>query len=314
VGVGVGVGVSAGEGEGAAQGGRAGAGFGVWLAAARPRTWAAAIGPIAVGTAAAGHEGAARPLLALGALVAVLLLQIGVNLANDAEDFERGADTAERLGPIRATQAGLLSGRAVKRAAVGCFLASSALGLALSVAGGPWILALGLVSVLFGYLYTGGPWPLAYHGLGDLLALTFFGLVAVTGTALLQAGRVPAVAWIAWVPVGALATAILVCNNLRDRHTDEKAGKRTLAVRIGAAATRAEYVLLLLAAFATPLVLWLSGRAGAPVLASWLALPAAIQPLRTVLHGDGRALNGALAGTARLELLFCLLFAGGLVW
>jgi 1,4-dihydroxy-2-naphthoate octaprenyltransferase len=267
-----------------------------------------------VGTAAAGHERAARPLLALGTLAAVLLLQIGVNLANDAEDFERGADTAERLGPVRATQAGLLPGRAVKRAALGCFLASSAIGLLLSLVGGPWILGLGLVSVLFGYLYTGGPWPLAYHGLGDLLALVFFGLVAVTGTALLQAGRVPAVAWLAWLPVGALATAILVCNNLRDRHTDAKAGKRTLAVRIGATATRAEYVLLLAAAFATPLLLWLSGRAGAGVLAAWLSLPAALPPLRTVLQGDGAALNGALAGTARLELLFCLLFAVGLAW
>ena len=289
-----------------------GSNLGVWVRAARPRTLVAGAAPIAVGTGVAAHAGAARPLLAAVAMLAVVVLQIGVNLANDAEDFERGADAPDRLGPTRVTQAGLLPARAVKRAAYACFVLAATLGVLLAIAGGPVILILGVVSVIFAYLYTGGPWPLAYHGLGDLLALVFFGLVAVTGTALLQAGHVPAVGWIAWVPVGALATGILVCNNLRDRHTDARAGKRTLAVRIGRTATRVEYTALVAASFAVPLVVWRAGLTGPWPLVAWLALPLAVPPLRLVLREDGAALNRALAATARLELVFCLLFAAGL--
>jgi 1,4-dihydroxy-2-naphthoate octaprenyltransferase len=265
-----------------------------------------------VGTGVAAHAAAAQTVLAALALVAVVILQVGVNLANDAEDFERGADAPDRLGPTRVTQAGLLPARAVKRAAYACFIAAATIGVLLALAGGWIILTLGVVSVIFAYLYTGGPWPLAYHGLGDVLALVFFGLVAVTGTAFLQAGRVPDVGWLAWVPVGALATGILVCNNLRDRHTDARAGKRTLAVRIGRTATQVEYVSLLVASFAVPVVLWRGGHTGPWPLIAWLALPLALPPLRVVLREDGAALNRALAATARLELVFCLLFAVGL--
>lgn len=286
--------------------------LGVWVRASRPRTLVAGAAPIAVGTGVAAHAGAARPVLAALAMLAVVILQVGVNLANDAEDYERGADAPDRLGPTRVTQAGLLPARAVKRGAYACFILAATIGVALAFVGGWIILTLGVVSVVFAYLYTGGPWPLAYHGLGDLLALVFFGLVAVTGTALLQAGHVPEVGWLAWLPVGALATGILVCNNLRDRHTDARAGKRTLAVRIGRRATQVEYVMLLAASFAVPMALWRAGYTGAWPLIAWLALPLAVPPLRVVLREDGAALNRALAGTARLELVFCLLFAVGL--
>lgn len=284
-----------------------------WLQAIRPRTLVAGAAPIAVGTAVAASVHELRPLRALTALASVIVLQIGVNLANDVEDFQRGADTADRLGPTRVTQAGLLSAEAVKRAALGCFAVAFLLGCMLALVGGWPILALGLISIVCGYLYTGGPRPLAYLGLGDALAMGFFGCVAVVGTALLQAGRVPALGWIAWVPVGCLATAILVVNNLRDRFTDARAGKRTLAVRIGAGATRAEYVALLATAFAVPAVLFALRITGPFPLVSWAAAPLALRPLRTVLREDGAILNRALGDTARLELVFCLLFAAGLL-
>lgn len=286
----------------------------VWLQAIRPRTLAAGAAPIAVGTAVAASAHAARPLRALSALAAVIVLQIGVNLANDVEDFERGADTADRVGPTRVTQAGLLPAAAVKRAARACFAAAFLIGCGLSIVGGARIFALGAVSIAFGYLYTGGPLPLAYLGLGDALAMGFFGCVAVVGTALLQAGRVPALGWIAWLPVGCLATAILVVNNLRDRFTDARAGKRTLAVRIGGGATRAEYALLVATAFAVPVALWRLHLTGPWPLLSWAAAPLAARPLRTVLREDGAPLNRALGETARLELVFCLLFALGIAF
>ncbi|GAC1607667.1 MAG: 1,4-dihydroxy-2-naphthoate polyprenyltransferase [Myxococcales bacterium] len=283
----------------------------VWLLAARPRTLTAAVAPVAVGSAAAAAAGSFRPCLALGALLSATLIQVGTNLANDYSDFKRGAD-AERVGPVRVTQGGLVAPARVKRAAVACFAGALVVGIALSAAGGPVIVAIGVLSIVAGYAYTGGPWPFGYHGLGDVFVLVFFGLVAVTGTAYLQAGTVPAAAWIAWVPVGCLCTNILVVNNLRDRNTDAKVGKRTPAVRIGVAGTRAEYVVLLVVSFATPALLWALGFAGPRVLLAWLSLPAAVAPLRLVLRGEGAALNPALGGSARLQLLFCLLLAAGM--
>jgi 1,4-dihydroxy-2-naphthoate octaprenyltransferase len=268
--------------------------------AARPRTLAASVAPVLVGTAVAAQIGKLRPVVALLALFSSLFIQIGTNLANDYSDFKRGADT-ERVGPQRVTQSGLVQPAQVKRAAWIAFAISMALGLALAAVAGWPIVIVGVVSIAAGWLYTGGPWPLGYHGLGDLFVLLFFGLVATCGTAYAQALTVPPQAWLAGAAIGALATAILVVNNLRDRHTDAKVGKNTLAVKLGPVFTRVEYVALLAAAFALPFFL------GRP----WplLALPLALQPLRRVLRDEGASLNPALGETARLQLVYAALLA-----
>ncbi len=268
--------------------------------AARPRTLAASVAPVLVGTAVAAQIGKLRPVVALLALFSSLFIQIGTNLANDYSDFKRGADK-ERVGPQRVTQSGLVQPAQVKRAAWIAFAISMALGLALAAVAGWPIVIVGVVSIASGWLYTGGPWPLGYHGLGDIFVLLFFGLVATCGTVYAQALAVPPQAWLAGAAIGALATAILVVNNLRDRHTDAKVGKNTLAVKLGPVFTRVEYVALLAAAFALPFFL------GRP----WplLALPLALRPLRRVLRDEGAALNPALGETARLQLVYAVLLA-----
>jgi len=284
-----------------------------WVMAFRPKTLSAAVAPVLVGTALAYASGHGRALPALAALVGALLIQIGTNLTNDYYDFKKGADTAERLGPKRVTQSGLIAPDTVLRAAVLAFALAMAVGVYLvAIAGWP-ILVAGVFSVLCGYAYTGGPYPLGYHGLGDLFVFVFFGLVAVGGTYFVQAGALAAPALVAAVPIGALGAAILAVNNLRDVSTDEKAGKRTLVVRLGVPAGRAEYVAMLGLAFITPLAFWIAGWARAPVLLGWLALPAAIPPLRRVLREGGAALNPALGETARLQLVFAVLFSVGLL-
>jgi len=285
-------------------------GLAVWVLAARPRTLTAAVTPVVVGTAVAASQGSFRPLPALAALLSAMSLQIGTNLANDYHDFERGADTAERVGPRRVTQSGLVPPRTVRAAAIGMFALAFAVGIYLTVAGGWPILVVGIASIAAGWAYTGGPWPLGYHGLGDAFVFVFFGLVAVTGTVYVQSHSVPAAAWIAAVPVGALATAILVVNNLRDIVTDAKAGKRTLATRIGVRRTRAQYVLLLALAFAAPFLLARAATSWA--LLPLAALPLAIPPLRAVLRRTGAALNPALGATARLQIVYGMLLAIGL--
>jgi len=278
-------------------------GLGVWLMAARPRTLSAAVSPVLVGTAIAHRAGALRPLPALLALLASLFIQIGTNFANDYSDFKRGAD-ANRLGPQRVTQSGLVAPGTVKLAAWIAFGISGVLGIGLAALSGWPVIAIGVASVAAGWLYTGGPWPLGYHGLGDLFVFVFFGLVATCGTAYAQALFVPREAWVAGAAVGSLATAILVVNNLRDRQTDAKVGKNTLAVKLGAAASRAQYVVLVVAPFALALLL---GTAW-PLLALLAAIPA----LRTVLGGEGAALNRGLGQTARLQILYSVLLAAGL--
>ena len=278
-------------------------GLGVWLMAARPRTLSAAVSPVLVGTAIAHRAGALRPLPALLALLASLFIQIGTNFANDYSDFKRGAD-ANRLGPARVTQSGLVAPGTVKLAAWIAFGISGVLGIGLAALSGWPVIAIGVASVAAGWLYTGGPWPLGYHGLGDLFVFVFFGLVATCGTAYAQALFVPREAWVAGAAVGSLATAILVVNNLRDRQTDAKVGKNTLAVKLGAAASRAQYVVVVVAPFALALLL---GTAW-PLLALLAAIPA----LRTVLREEGAALNRGLGQTARLQILYSVLLAAGL--
>lgn len=285
---------------------------GRWLMAIRPATLTAAAAPVLVGTAVAHAVGGFRPLPALAALAGALLLQIGANLANDLFDFQKGADTADRLGPTRVVQAGLISPAAVRNAMAFTFGLAFLVGVYLVWVAGPVIVVIGLLSIAAAIAYTGGPYPLGYNGLGDIAVFVFFGLAAVCGTTFVQAGYVPALAWVTSLPMGALATAILVVNNVRDLETDAAAGKRTLAVRLGRGGAVLEYAALLMSAYAVPLLLVLGGR-----LSGLALLPLATAPLAAVLFRRlrdqrGRALNPALAGTARLLFLFGALFALGI--
>lgn len=285
-----------------------------WWLAVRPATLTASASPVFVGTGAAWADGVFAAGPALAALLGASLLQVGANFANDVFDFERGADTADRLGPQRATQQGWITPRQMKRAMWLAFAAASLTGLYLTwVAGWP-VLALGLASIAAAYLYTGGPRPYGYLGLGDLSVFLFFGIGAVAGTYYVQALALSRLALLASLPIGALATAILVVNNLRDIETDARAGKRTLAVRLGDPATRAYFYLLLLVAYAVPLLMWWWNVAGVHVLLPWLSLPFAARLAARMRHDRGLALNGCLVRTARLEVVYGLLFALGLAW
>ncbi len=279
--------------------------LGIWLAAIRPATlWAGAV-PVGVGLAIASREATLSPLVGVMTLLSALLIQIGCNLVNDYADFATGADNEDRLGPARATQRGWLQASEVARGAALALGLALLGGLYLSTVGGWPILLLGVLSLVCAVAYTAGPFPLGYHGLGDLFVLLFFGLAAVIGTVWLQTGALNPLAVYAGLGVGALATAILVVNNLRDRHTDARAGKRTLAVRFGARAARVEYSALLALAYALPLV----GPAGWWL--TWLSLPLALSLVRALWREDGAALNPRLGGTARLELVYGLLLIIG---
>src|SRR5262245_43015328 len=284
-----------------------------WVAAARLRTLPAAIVPVIVGTAVVRACGAIAWGPALAALAGAIAIQIGTNFANDVFDAEKGADGADRIGPLRAVSAGLISAAAMKRAMIAAFAVASAFGLYLVASAGWPIVAIGIASIISGIAYTGGPWPLGYHGLGDVFVMVFFGFVAVCGTVFVQLHGVPALAWLAAVPVGAIATAVLVVNNVRDRETDVHAGKRTLAVRLGRRAGVIEYAALLAVAYAAPVaaVLWM-GRAPWALL-PLVTLPIALRLSRTLATTEGRPLNDCLTGTAKLLLLWGVLFAVGLV-
>lgn len=284
-----------------------------WVLAARPATLPAAAVPVVVGAAAAVSEGATfRPFVFAVTLVAALLIQIGTNFANDYSDFHRGADHEGRLGPTRVTQSGLISHATVRRGIIAAFGAAAVLGAYLAWVGGWPIIIIGLLSILCGLAYTGGPWPLGYHGLGDVFVFVFFGLVAVSGTAYLQAGTWSPFALALSVPIGLLITNILVVNNLRDLPTDPGAGKRTLAVRIGDRATRAQYALFTALAYLVPAALALTEPNRRWLLLSWITLPLGIAHVRRVLGGmSGRELNPMLKSTGQLLLAFGVLLALG---
>lgn len=286
----------------------------MWLLASRPATLPAAVVPVLVGTAVGAARAPLRLLPFVAALLGALLIQVATNFANDYSDFHRGADTPDRLGPTRVTQSGLLSPAQVRRAIVATFGLAVLVGLYLVWVGGWPILAIGVLSILAGLAYTGGPWPFGYHGLGDVFVFVFFGLVAVMGSAYLQTGDWGADALLASIPVGVLATNILVVNNLRDLPTDRVAGKGTLAVRIGAAATRAQYTALVAVAYLVPVVALAWRGASAWVLLPLLTLPVAAGLVRAVMRGTaGRELNPVLARSGRLHLLFGVLWAAGLL-
>jgi 1,4-dihydroxy-2-naphthoate octaprenyltransferase len=268
---------------------------------------------VIIGAGLAAYRGVFAPLPALAALVGALLIQIATNLANDYYDFLKGADTTARVGPVRVTQAGLIEPASVKRGMLLALAASLAVGVYLVWVGGWPIVAIGLTSLACAVAYTGGPFPLAYHGLGDLFVFVFFGLVAVSGTYYVQALAFPAEAFWAGAGVGALSTAILVVNNLRDIATDAAVGKRTLAVRIGDRGSQLEYLALLCVAAVVPAlgVLWFGWPL--PALGASLALALAAAPLRRVLSfREPRDLLPALGQTARLVALYGLVLGGAL--
>lgn len=280
-----------------------------WWIACRPKTLSAAAVPVAVGSAVAYRLGGFAWQPALAALVGALLLQIGSNFANDVFDFEKGADTHARLGPLRAVQAGLVTPRAMRRGMVLVFGLALLVGVYLTLVAGPVIVLIGLLSIASAILYTAGPYPLGYHGLGDVFVLIFFGFVAVCGTVFVQLNTVPALAIWAAIPVGSLATAILVVNNVRDRNTDVLANKRTLAVRFGSRAGQIEYLLLIVAAYLVPLLLMVQGELGMLAALPCSTLPWAVVLTRRVFRDRGALLNRSLVGTAQLLLVFGVLFA-----
>ncbi len=284
-----------------------------WLLASRVPTLPAAIAPVIVGTATAISLGSFRLAPFLAAMFAAVLIQIGTNLANDYFDFRKGADTAERLGPTRVTQSGLISPERVRLGMLLTFALSAMIGVYLIFVGGWPILVIGVCSIAAGVLYTGGPWPLGYNGLGDLFVFIFFGLVAVAGTTYLHTGNWPFAAFFNALPVGMLITAILVVNNLRDIETDRAAGKRTLAVILGRRNTQIEFAALVIGAYLLLPLGWLLG-----VLDIWFWLPAltltlAMPLLRLIFTQTGPALNPGLRDTARLNLWFSLLLSASLL-
>lgn len=280
-----------------------------WLVGIRPASLSASMVPVLVGTAAARAHHLDRPLAFLAALFASMVIQIGTNFANDAFDFRSGADTVDRLGPRRLVLSGAVSPGGALIGALVAFGLAALLGLYLISVGGWPILIIGVLSILSGLLYTGGPWPLGYHGLGDVFTFLFFGVLGVTGSAYLQTLSLSGTALLASVPVGFLITAILVVNNLRDIDTDRTVGKRTLAVRIGEPATRRQYRLLVLGSYVVPPIIWVvTGRAPLFLL-TWLTLPLAISNVRTVSYARGPALNLMLKRTGQLNLLFGLALA-----
>jgi 1,4-dihydroxy-2-naphthoate octaprenyltransferase len=285
-----------------------------WVVAARPKTLPAALAPVVVATALAATANQFALFPALAAALGALLLQILSNFANDYSDFFRGADTHERLGPVRVTSAGLISPSDLRKGMAVVIGLAGLVGLYLIYVGGWPILLVGIAAILGALAYTGGPFPFGYYGLGDFFVFLFFGVVAVCGTYYVQALSLSWPVFVASLAVGALVTAILVVNNYRDIDTDRRASKRTLAVRLGRQGARREYAALIGAAYLVAVVLWLGFDLGVLALLPWLTLPLAVRLIRTLWRAvDGPTLNKTLAGTARLALLYSLLLAAGIL-
>jgi 1,4-dihydroxy-2-naphthoate polyprenyltransferase len=282
--------------------------------AARPRTLPAAVAPVLVGTSLAITEGTFHALRFAAALLGAIFIQVGTNLSNDYSDARRGADTEDRLGPVRVTAGGLVPPKQVLTATYVSFGLAVLCGVYLIAVAGWVILAIGAASILAGVLYTGGPRPYGYEGLGEVFVFLFFGIVAVTGSYYAQVEHLEWEAFVLAVPVGLLAAAILVVNNVRDVPTDARVGKRTLAVRLGRRRARDLFAACVYGAFLVPPIVWLAGSFDAWLLLPWLALPLAVPLVRTVrAHDDGPTLNAALARSGMLQLVFCLLLSAGLL-
>ncbi|HKF77948.1 MAG TPA: 1,4-dihydroxy-2-naphthoate polyprenyltransferase [Candidatus Dormibacteraeota bacterium] len=284
----------------------------VWWLAARPATLAASVAPVLAGTAVAVHDGRVRTLPGLGALVVAVAIQVGTNYANDYSDFVRGADR-RRVGPLRAASSGVVRPGHVRCAAVAAFGVAAVVGLAVSVVTSPALALLGALAVAAGWLYTGGPRPYGYAGLGELFVFVFFGLLATAGTAYVHELRVPPAAWAAGCATGAVACAILALNNLRDREGDAQAGKRTLAVRLGAGPTRAMIAAFLAVPLASPLVAIAAGWAPAWTALTLLSAPLAFAAVRASASTTPPVLVAGLKRAAEMELCWALLWTLGLL-
>jgi 1,4-dihydroxy-2-naphthoate octaprenyltransferase len=286
----------------------------IWVEAARPRTLPAAVAPVVVGSGLAVRDGVFDAAAAALCLAFALLIQIGTNFANDYFDFMRGADTPQRVGPRRAVAAGLVRPGTMKRATAVIFATAFLVGLSLIRWGGPWLLVVGISSIVCGIAYTGGPWPLAYHGLGDIFVFVFFGLVAVGVTYFVQAGQFTLEAFLVAAPVGLLASNILLVNNYRDVETDARAGKRTLVVQLGRRAARCQFAVSLAVAFVVPVVMstWRGGTA-------WQLLPLLLVPVgrrhyrRLTDAKTPSELIALLGDTGKFLAAYALLLAAGLV-
>ena len=289
-------------------------GFRIWIMAARLRTLPAAVAPVLVGTALAWTDQPLRVGGFIAALVGAVFIQVGTNLSNDYSDARRGADTEDRLGPVRVTAGGLVPPKQVLVATYVSFGVAVLCGVYLVYLAGPILLAIGAASILAGVAYTGGPRPYGYEGLGEVFVFAFFGIVAVTGSYYVQTEKVEWEAFVLAIPVGLLASAILVVNNVRDIESDRRAGKRTLAVRLGRERARTLYALMVYGAFLTAPVPWVAGTLSAWLLLPLVLLPAAFALTRIVReHSDGPTLNLALARTGMLQLGFCVLLSAGLL-
>ena len=283
-----------------------------WVLASRPSTLTAAISPVLVGISLSIHGGQFKPFIAFMTLIAAVLIQIGANFANDVYDFLKGSDREDRLGPRRATQSGLISPDAMKKGMWLVFLLAICVGFYLAFIGGWTIVGIGLASIVSGIAYTGGPYPLGYHGWGDIFVFVFFGIIAVSGTYYLQTGVVSNEAILLGISLGALSTAILIVNNLRDADTDIKSGKRTLAVRLGKKFVKFEYIIMMVVAFTMPIY----------ILQFWdeftlyiilLLLPISVRLIQSLYNERGESLNLVLANTAQFLFHFSILLSIGLI-
>jgi 1,4-dihydroxy-2-naphthoate octaprenyltransferase len=286
----------------------------IWLMAARPKTLPVGLAPVLVGTALADTAGVFHPLRFAAALLGALFIQVGANLSNDYSDARRGADAEDRLGPVRVTAGGLVPPRQVLIATYATFGLAVLTGVYLIAVAGWQLLLVGAASIVAGVLYTGGPRPYGYEGFGELFVFLFFGIVAVAGSFFVQTEHLVWEAFALAVPVGLLAAAVLVVNNVRDLDTDRRAGKRTLAVRFGRARTRALFAAMVYGAYLLAPVTWIFGPLTAWLLLPLLSLPLAAPVVRTVRsRTDGPSLNEALARTGQLELAFCVLLCAGIL-
>jgi 1,4-dihydroxy-2-naphthoate octaprenyltransferase len=286
----------------------------IWLMAARVRTLPAAVAPVLVGTALAGFAHVFHPLRFIAALLGAVFIQVGTNLSNDYSDARRGADAEDRLGPVRVTAGGLVPPRRVLVATYASFGVAVLFGAYLIAVAGWELLLVGAASILAGVLYTGGPRPYGYEGLGEVFVFLFFGIVAVAGSYFVQVKHLSWEAFALAVPVGLIAADILVVNNIRDIESDRRAGKRTMAVRLGRARTRAMFAAVVYLAYLLAPVTWIFGPLKPWLLLCWLTLPLAAAVARTVRnHTDGPSLNHALARTGMLQLAFCALLSAGLL-
>src|SRR5437899_7472872 len=285
----------------------------VWWSAVRPATLNASIAPVLAGTAIAVHDGGARWAAGIGALVVAVGIQLGVNFANDYSDFVRGAD-ANRVGPVRAASSGVVDPGQVRWAAIAAFGVAGVAGLSLSLSVDVRLLVVGAACLLAGWLYTGGPRPYGYLGLGEVFVFVFFGLVATVGTVYVETGRVTTLSVLMGCAMGFLATAVLVLNNLRDIDTDAAAGKRTLATRLGRQNTRILLLVLVAAAFAVPIVVFMTNLASVTVMAMHFGIPIASVPVRTAFASTSPPeLVRALKRMAATELAYALLFTLGIL-